>query len=595
MTALDGALQYIERGWSPVPLPYKKKKPVLGEWQHLRITKDDAPRYFNGAPQNVGVLMGSASQGLSDVDLDVAEAVAVAPYLLPRTSAIFGRTGHRSSHWLYRTTLAEVRDVATIEYIDPCADGDEKGMLVELRIGGGGKGAQTVFPGSVHETGEPIAWEQGCAGDPADVDGADLETRVARVAAAALLAKHWRNKVRHKAALAIGGMLAHGGWTMQDAAVFVEAVARAAGDKEWQDRVKAVRDSFVTFAKGEKVRGLPSLLDLIDERVARKAADWLALRDSFGFQRRATGGDRASASENTGHSWDDPDMSILEDRRGTLPPFPVDTLPALSEWLIRAAKGAGVTPGHIAVPLLSIASSMIGTARRVRASRSWSEPVTLWTALVGFSGTGKTPGIDVTTRALKMVENSRRSQIADMRRKHEARVETAKAAAKKWKAEVQEAVEAGRRAPDMPVEATDPGPFVPPRLYVSDITTERLAVLLQARPRGLALVVDELAGLFLNMGRYSNGSDREFWLQAWNGRALCRGAARTPPCRDRSSTCRHHWRLSARQAGEVFQRRRGWHVCPRAPRVAGRTRVSGVVQRRRRDRARVSERSKQDR
>jgi hypothetical protein len=162
---------------------------------------------------------------------------------------------------------------------------------------------------------------------------------------------------------------------------------------------------------------------------------------------------------------------------------------------------------------------MIGTARRVRASRSWSEPVTLWTALVGFSGTGKTPGIDVTTRALKMVENSRRSQIADMRRKHEARVETAKAAAKKWKAEVQEAVEAGRRAPDMPVEATDPGPFVPPRLYVSDITTERLAVLLQARPRGLALVVDELAGLFLNMGRYSNGSDREFWLQAWNGRA----------------------------------------------------------------------------
>ena len=105
-------------------------------------------------------------------------------------------------------------------------------------------------------------------------------------------------------------------------------------------------------------------------------------------------------------------------------------------------------------------SSMIGTARRVRASRSWSEPLTLWTALVGFSGTGKTPGIDVTTRALAMVENSRRSQIAEMRRKHEARVEIAKAAAKKWKAEVQEAVEAGRRPPEMPVAATDPGPFV---------------------------------------------------------------------------------------------------------------------------------------
>jgi hypothetical protein len=33
-------------------------------------------------------------------------------------------------------------------------------MILELRIGGGGKGAQTVFPGSVHETGELIAWDE---------------------------------------------------------------------------------------------------------------------------------------------------------------------------------------------------------------------------------------------------------------------------------------------------------------------------------------------------------------------------------------------------------------------------------------------------
>ena len=28
---------------------------------------------------------------------------------------------------------------------------------------------------------------------------------------------------------------------------------------------------------------------------------------------------------------------------------------------------------------------------------------------------------------------------------------------------------------------------------------------------------DELAGLFLNMKRYHSGSDKEFWLEAWNG------------------------------------------------------------------------------
>jgi hypothetical protein len=225
----------------------------------------------------------------------------------------------------------------------------------------------------------------------------------------------------------------------------------------------------------------------------------------------------AEYEDGAGHSWPDPDLSILEDRRGTLPEFPVDIMPAFADWLVRASAGAGATPGHVAVPLLSIASSLIGTARRVRASRSWSEPMTIWSGVVGFSGTAKTPGLNVTTKALSFIENNRRSQIAEMRRAHEARVEAARAAQKKWKGEIQAAVDAGRRVPDMPVEATDPGPFVEPRLFVSDSTVERLAVLLQGRPRGLCLVGDELAGVFLNMGRYSGGSDREFWLQAWNG------------------------------------------------------------------------------
>ena len=69
----------------------------------------------------------------------------------------------------------------------------------------------------------------------------------------------------------------------------------------------------------------------------------------------------------------------------------------------------------------------------------------------------------------------------------------------------------------MPPEAIIPPPFVAPRLFVTDATIERLAVLLTARPRGMLLIGDELAGLFLNMSRYSNGSDREFWLEAWNG------------------------------------------------------------------------------
>jgi hypothetical protein len=226
-----------------------------------------------------------------------------------------------------------------------------------------------------------------------------------------------------------------------------------------------------------------------------------------------------------------PDWSILDDRRGELPDFPMDTLSDHCRgWVDRAAHGAGATPAHVATPLLGTVASLIGTARRVSASRSWTQPMTTWTALVGLSGTSKTPGIDATKRALSQIERDRRSKISELRRAHEGRVEAAKAARASWKKEVESAAEGKvvsldryrstvTSEPVMPEAAIDPGPFVAPRLYVSNVTIERLAVLLQARPQGMLMLSDELAGLFLNMSRYSGGQDNEFWLEAWNGGA----------------------------------------------------------------------------
>ena len=242
-----------------------------------------------------------------------------------------------------------------------------------------------------------------------------------------------------------------------------------------------------------------------------------------------------------GHSWDDPDWSILDDRRGELPDFPMSTLSDPCRlWVERAAHGAGATPAHVAVPLLGIASSEIGTARRVSASRSWTQPMTTWTAVVGFSGTSKTPGIDATKRALSQIEHDRRSKIDELRCAHEGRVEAAKAARASWKKDVESAAEGKvvslekyrstvTSEPLMPEAALDPGPFVAPRLYVSNATIERLAVLLQARPQGLLMLSDELAGLFLNMSRYSGGQDNEFWLEAWNGSAYTVERMGRPP------------------------------------------------------------------
>jgi hypothetical protein len=188
------------------------------------------------------------------------------------------------------------------------------------------------------------------------------------------------------------------------------------------------------------------------------------------------------------------------------------------QYLVRrTAQGAGVTTAHVAVPMIGIVSSLIGTSRRVKATSSWLQPMSCWTDVIGFSGTGKTPGINVTKRAVKQVERDNKPADDAARRAYETKKESAAAAREKWKKEVKEATEANRPPPDMPIAATDPGKFILPKLHVSDGTIERLGELLQARPQGILFLRDELSGLFTNMSRYSSGQDNEFWLEAWNG------------------------------------------------------------------------------
>jgi putative DNA primase/helicase len=214
--------------------------------------------------------MGPASHGLTDVDLDFDEAVVIGPYLLPATESIFGRPSKRASHREYYTDLSSTDDRAAAQFLSP-----EGKMIVELRIGGGNKGAQTIFPGSVHEeTGEPVQWEED--GEPASVDGNDLLARVKLVAAAALIARRWPPKGgRHDAARCLGGLLARAGFSEERIKLVAQAIARAAGDEEWRDRVKGAQDAARELHDGGNAYGLTHLIEIIGKPAAKRVADWL--------------------------------------------------------------------------------------------------------------------------------------------------------------------------------------------------------------------------------------------------------------------------------------------------------------------------------
>jgi hypothetical protein len=229
---------------------------------------------------NIGVQLGRQSGGLCDVDLDCAEAIVLAEYLLPETNAVFGRHSKPESHRLYTTDLCDTEQRAVIKYSEPrelARDGAEAATLVELRIGSGDKGAQTIFPGSTHPSGEKVRWDS--EGEPETIDRAVLKQSVAMLAAGALLVRHYPNSgSRHEAALVLGGMLARvAGLDRDDIEHFVEAVARVADDEEAGERGRSAAGALDLLERGEPTPGLPRMREIWGEDVASTVSKWLGV------------------------------------------------------------------------------------------------------------------------------------------------------------------------------------------------------------------------------------------------------------------------------------------------------------------------------
>jgi Protein of unknown function (DUF3987) len=110
-----------------------------------------------------------------------------------------------------------------------------------------------------------------------------------------------------------------------------------------------------------------------------------------------------------------------------------------------------------------------------------------------------------------------RDYPAEMARWEEAE-SVARAAHKAWEKDVARAVRKGEEPPPKPDAARIPPKPALPRVRVCDATQETIAPLLQNQPKGALNTRDELAGWLLNLSRYSNGgTDRPFWLEAYNG------------------------------------------------------------------------------
>ena len=219
----------------------------------------------------------------------------------------------------------------------------------------------------------------------------------------------------------------------------------------------------------------------------------------------------------TAEDWPEIDASLLEDVRGAVPAFPIGLLPpAWARWVGDTAQSTGTPVDYVAQGLLAAVAAVCGAGVQVRVTPAWFEPMVLWQALVGSPSSGKSPALAAVRRLLGEIEDELRSGDGERRGKHAAGVEEARLLTERWRAKCEEAMEAGKPAPQKPEGASFDEIFVPAQIVVADATIEALADVVAGNPRGVVLWRDELSAWLANQGRYANGgSDRAHWLEAW--------------------------------------------------------------------------------
>ena len=372
----------------PNPDPRQAERPEIKGWPGLRITDKNARDYFNGCAQNVGVVLGLCSGGLADIDLDCPQALRVASSMLMGTGSVFGRVGKPWSHRLYSVGTVDAETGAfqpercASEKLQDPIDG---ATLLELR----GDPAdpergplQTMFPGSVHPSGEEIEWAED--GDLGIIREPELRRQVRELGAVALLAKHWpvgphkdANGAeaaggRHDANLKVGGWLTRCGWSPERVARFLELVSVAAGaEPDRAKRRSIAKDAATRTGSDGKLYGWPSVVALFGDKVIDRGAEWLALA-------------RPAEAE----PWPEPE----ELREGEEPePFPLDALPPDVMAAVVEYQACGGQPVEMVVTAaLAAMSGCVQGLVDVRRDRQLVGPVSLNSVVIADSGERKT-------------------------------------------------------------------------------------------------------------------------------------------------------------------------------------------------------------
>lgn len=180
--------------------------------------------------------------------------------------------------------------------------------------------------------------------------------------------------------------------------------------------------------------------------------------------------------------------------------FPIEIFPDLiQKYIIDCNSKLDNNIDYMGCSLLWLISLCVGNTIDIEVKRGWNENASVWLSLVGKAGVGKTPSIANIIAPLNKIN----SKIIKKYFKDLNDFDKFSQLSKKEQKEVCEVKEPSKQ-----------------QFIVNDITLEALVELHQESDNGIGVFKDELAGWLKDMNKYRAGSDLEFWLSSWSGKAV---------------------------------------------------------------------------
>ncbi len=192
-------------------------------------------------------------------------------------------------------------------------------------------------------------------------------------------------------------------------------------------------------------------------------------------------------------------------------PFPGDALPGpIRRFVESGAESIGCAPSYVMLPMLAGLAGAIGNSRQLRLKRGWDVPAILWTAIVGESGTSKTPAFRLAMQPFDAHQAQALERHQQRLREYEVEIAEYRELLAQWKSETQ----TSGPPPTRPVRPQAE------RSIVGDASLEALVSLLSANPRGLLMARDDLAGWFFSLDPSVGGNNIAHWRSMFKARRI---------------------------------------------------------------------------